>query len=318
MHCAIVGAVLLCLVGASLASDEPDPPPGWAFPVSPSSATSSTPGPDKVEHVAGSKLTFTDKQINNEFFVADWFPAEHGPMPIAVAMGRKPAVMPCALCHLPTGNGGPAEATLTGLPASYIIEQIGEFRAGRRRVAQPKMQSAREMEKVAKAVTDTDLAAAARYFSGLKFTSHFHVVETDTAPKTRINLICLHVKIPGNEALGQRIIEVPNDAKQWGIGNPHTEFTAYVPKGSIARGATLVSSGNGVQPCRSCHGPDLKGMGKAPPLAGRSPSYLARQLYDIQHGTRKGAAVALMLPEVAHMSPADRIAIVAYVASLGS
>jgi cytochrome c553 len=49
----------------------------------------------------------------------------------------------------------------------------------------------------------------------------------------------------------------------------------------------------------------------------RSPSYLARQLYDIQYGARKGPAVALMVPEVAHMTPADRIAIVAYLASLG-
>jgi cytochrome c553 len=149
------------------------------------------------------------------------------------------------------------------------------------------MQSAREMEKVAKAATDADLLAAARYFSRLKFTSHFHVMETDTAPRTRIGLVCLHVKIPGNEPLGRRIVEVPDDAKQWELGNPHTEFTAYVPKGSIARGATLVSSGDGARRCRNCHGPDLKGLGNVPPLAGRSPSYLARQLYDIQHGTRK-------------------------------
>lgn len=316
--CAGLGAAaLLCFVGASLAVDVPDPPPAWAFPVNPPSKTSSAPAPDRIEHVAGSKLAFTDRQLNDEFFVADWFPSEHGPMPAAVTTGRKPAVMPCAVCHLPTGNGGPAEAALPGLPASYILEQINEFRAGRRTVAELKMRSAREMEKVAKAVTDSDLAAAARYFSGLKFTSHFHVVETDTAPRTRIGLVCLHVKIPGSEPLGQRIIEVPDDAKQWEFGNPHTEFTAYVPKGSMRRGAVLVASGDGAAPCRSCHGPDLKGTGNVPPLAGRSPSYLARQLYDIRHGTRQGPAVAPMLPEVANMTPDDRIAIVAYLASLG-
>ena len=59
-------------------------------------------------------------------------------------------------------------------------------------------------------------------------------------------------------------------------------------------------------------------MGNVPPLAGRSPSYLARQLYDIQHGTRQGPVVVPMLPEVVHMTPGDRIAIVAYLASLGS
>ncbi len=317
--CAGIGAaVLLCLAGAGIAADPPDPPPAWAFPVNPPSHASPAPAAGKIEHVAGSKLGFTDRELNDEFFVPDWYPAEHGPTPPAVETGRKPALMPCAACHLPTGNGGPAEAALPGLPARYIVEQIGEFRAGRRTVAQPKMQSAREMEKVAKAVSDADLAAAASYFSRLAFTSHFHVVETDTAPKTRVGLISLQVKIPGSEPLGQRIVEVPDDAKQWEFGNAHTEFTAYVPKGSIRRGAALVSSGGGGAPCSTCHGPGLKGMGNAPPLAGRSPSYLARQLYDIQHGTRKGPAVALMLPEVAHMTPADRIAIVAYLASLGA
>jgi cytochrome c553 len=317
--CAGVGAaILFCLAGTALGAGQREPPPDWAFPVNPPSKESSAPPSDRTEHVAGSKLAFSDKQLNDEFFVADWFPAEHGTMPAAVSVGRKPAVMPCAVCHLPTGTGGPAEAALPGLPVDYILEQINEFRAGRRTVAQPNMQSAREMEKVAKGVTDADRLAAARYFSQLRFTSHFHVVETDTVPKTRIGLVCLHVKVPGTEPLGQRIVEVPDDAKQWEIGNPHTEFTAYVPKGSIARGAALVSSGDGALPCRSCHGPDLKGAGMVPGIAGRSPSYLARQLYDIKAGTRRGAAVALMVPEVAHMTPSDRIAIVSYLASLGS
>jgi cytochrome c553 len=86
--------------------------------------------------------------------------------------------------------------------------------------------------------------------------------------------------------------------------------------GPIARGQRLVALGDGAEPCRSCHGPELRGVGNVPPLAGRSPSYLARQLYDFKHGTRRGPAVAPMLPEVATMTPSDRIAIVAYLASL--
>src|SRR5580704_10568178 len=46
-----------------------------------------------------------------------------------------------------------------------------------------------------------------------------------------------------------------------------------------------------------------------PPLAGRSPSYIVRQLYDIQYGFRRGPAVVVMLPEVAHLNAKDRIAI---------
>jgi cytochrome c553 len=69
--------------------------------------------------------------------------------------------------------------------------------------------------------------------------------------------------------------------------------------------------------CAGCHGPDLKGKDDVPPLAGRSPSYLARQLYDFQQGTRNGAAAALMRPVVANLTHDDLVAITAYVAFVG-
>jgi cytochrome c553 len=47
-----------------------------------------------------------------------------------------------------------------------------------------------------------------------------------------------------------------------------------VPRGSIARGKALVTSGEKTAPCSSCHGSDLRGSGDIPPLIGRSPSYL--------------------------------------------
>ncbi|HEY6514531.1 MAG TPA: c-type cytochrome [Steroidobacteraceae bacterium] len=317
----LAGAVLgaaAALCASVCSAQTSDPPPAWAFPLNPPAEPPSGPSqPDGLERVPGSRVTYTDRQLDDEFFTADWFPAEHPPMPRIVAHGRTPA-RPCALCHLPTGSGGAAEAALTGLPVSYIIEQVKEFRSGRRAAAQPAMVSPNDMITEAKAVSDADLATAARYFSKLTFTSHFHVVETDRVPKTRVGYISLYVKIPGagSEPLGERIVEVPDDARQWELGSAHTDFTAYVPKGSIAHGEKLVASGDGAEPCRSCHGPDLQGVGNVPPLAGRSPSYLTRQLYDIEHGTRHGPVVAPMLPEVAHITPADRIAIVAYLASL--
>ena len=36
--------------------------------------------------------------------------------------------------------------------------------------------------------------------------------------------------------------------------------------------------------CAVCHGADLKGLGPVPGIAGRSPSYLVRQMYDMQAG----------------------------------
>jgi cytochrome c553 len=53
-----------------------------------------------------------------------------------------------------------------------------------------------------------------------------------------------------------------------------------------------------------------------PTLAGRSPSYLARQLYDMQHGNRNGAWTVLMAPVVAGLSADDVLHASAYLASL--
>jgi cytochrome c553 len=67
--------------------------------------------------------------------------------------------------------------------------------------------------------------------------------------------------------------------------------------------------------CGVCHGPDLKGMGPVPGLAGRSPSYLVRQMYDMQVGARKGIWTDLMKPVVSPLTDDDMIAIAAYLAS---
>ena len=55
---------------------------------------------------------------------------------------------------------------------------------------------------------------------------------------------------------------------------------------------------------------------KSSRFAGRSPSYIMRQLYDIQHGVRNGQWAELMKPVVAGLSEGDMVAIAAYTASL--
>ena len=67
--------------------------------------------------------------------------------------------------------------------------------------------------------------------------------------------------------------------------------------------------------CGLCHGADLKGLGPVPGIAGRSPSYLVRQMYDMQQGTRNGTWTQLMKPVVANLSEEDLIDIAAYTAS---
>ena len=124
----------------------------------------------------------------------------------------------------------------------------------------------------------------------------------------------------GMEPLGMRIIETPADVEQTEpLRNPRSGFIAYVPPGSVKKGEDLV--GCAAAPakrwaCAACHGEGLKGNDKFPSLAGRSPSYLARQLYDMGHGNRNGAWTALMAPIVGNMSEADILNASAYLASL--
>ena len=105
------------------------------------------------------------------------------------------------------------------------------------------------------------------------------------------------------------------------LRNPRSPFIAYVPPGSLKRGEALVmngvtGSGGKVTACTVCHGPELRGLGPVPPLAGRSPSYIARQLYDMQHGNRNGAWTPLMAPVLAHLGADDLLTASAYLASL--
>ena len=60
----------------------------------------------------------------------------------------------------------------------------------------------------------------------------------------------------------------------------------------------------------------MKGLGPVPGLAGRSPSYIVRQLWDIQQGARKGTWSPLMKPVVEQLTQDDMLAIAAYLASL--
>lgn len=119
------------------------------------------------------------------------------------------------------------------------------------------------------------------------------------------------------EPIGQRIVEVPSDLERAELRDPRSGFIAYVPPGSVALGERLATTGDGGRtiPCVSCHGLDLKGVGPIPPIAGRSPSYLFRQINDIRNGTRNGAAAQAMKPVVANLTSNEIIAVTAFAAS---
>lgn len=137
-------------------------------------------------------------------------------------------------------------------------------------------------------------------------------------PKTRIqNGMFLRLEHGETEPIGQRIIETPEETERTELlRDARSGFIAYVPVGSVKKGEALVTTGAGKTPqCAVCHGADLKGLGPVPGIAGRSPSYTVRQLYDVQRGTRKGERTDLMKPVVAKLSNDDMLAIAAYTAS---
>ena len=91
----------------------------------------------------------------------------------------------------------------------------------------------------------------------------------------------------------------------------HAGYIAYVPVGAVKKGEALAKT----LQCSICHGANLEGLGPVPSLAGRSPSYMARQLFDFQTGARRGLWSDLMKPIVAKMTAEDLVNITAYIAS---
>jgi len=213
-------------------------------------------------------------------------------MPDLVAHGRKPAVL-LRLLPLAQRPGPSRKRSLAGQPAAYILE-AGDGNEGR-----PPQDlaadhgSIKAMDAIAAAANAEEIKIAADYFSKLHYKKWIRVVEAGKVPKFEISSHNMLVKAKGDgtEALGMRIAEMPENLDRVELRDPSLGFVAYVPKGAIAKGRKLVESGNGAFPCASCHGADLKGSGDVPALAGRSPSGIVRQLYDIQHGTRTGPAV---------------------------
>jgi cytochrome c553 len=314
--CVIVGVSSIAIVRA-----QSTPPPPWAYTVNPSPAPGVKPAPAPADPaprtVPGSSLSLTLAQTRDAFNPPDWHPDAHPAMPASVAHGRRPELRACGFCHLVNGQGRPENASLAGLPAVYIIQQMADFKNGDRKSAEPKMGPPNAMIQDAKAASDDEVRAAAAYFASFPFKKWIRVVEAADVAKTRI-AGSMHVPDgSGTEPLGRRIIELPEDLRRTELRDAASGFVAYVPKGSIAKGESLVKTGGAAKTvaCGTCHGPDLKGLGPVPPLAGRSPSYTVRQLFDMQQGVRKGPWSALMKSAVENLTVDDMIAIAAYTAS---
>ncbi len=285
--------------------------PTWAFPVAdkdqPPAEDEKTP-----KHIPGTAKAYTQAQIDDLSNPPDWFPEEHGPLPAVVAHGSGKDVPACGSCHLLSGNGHPESANLAGLSADYIVATMADFKSGARK-------DPARMTAIGKAVSEDDVKQAADWFAALKPTVWTKVVEADTVPKTYVNKGRQRLPLPGGgtEPIANRIIEVPEDPARVVARDPHSGFIAYVPVGSLAKGEALVTTGGSGKTlgCAICHGEGLKGMGQVPRIAGLSPVYIGRQLYNFQSGQSAGPASTMMKTVVDKLTDDDILAISAYVAS---
>jgi cytochrome c553 len=337
----ICGLLGLVAAGVAVGAQEgrSGPAPDWAYgylaPVAPGERTAPACPPgtkgfpdcayvgapvpeDGVKRtLPGTSRTFTRNEVFFDFGPADWYPEDHPAMPEIVAKGKQAdGSRACALCHYPNGQGKMENAHVAGLPAAYILQQLNLFKAGDRKSADPRKANTNEMAAIARSLTDAEAKAAADYFAAIPFKPWVRVVESDTAPAVRQTMNGLFMPVPNAPpiTLGQRIIEMPENAERTdGVRDPRSGFVAYVPIGSLAKGEAIAKTGGGkTAGCVVCHGPELKGVGNVPSIAGRTASYTMRQLWDIKQGTRKSQ---LMAPVIAKLELEDLLNVTAYAAS---
>jgi len=339
--------VVLCVVGAACvaagassiqAQVEPEPLWAYAWSTQPKPGDKANPqapptrnlrpNEDPQEQtrpqtVEGSSAKYSLVDIRDGHNVIDWFPGDHPVMPPIIKNG--PASLGetargCGSCHLPNGKGRPENAPPAGQPAGYTIQQLRDMRDGKRYTADPRKPNTPTMIALAKAMTEDEMRQSAEYFAAMPWTPWMRVVEADLIPEMHLEPGNMYITVgkQPTEPLAGRIVETPEDAFQAnGVRNTRSGWVVYAPVGSLARGKNLVTTGGGKTiGCATCHGPDLMGLADIPGIAGRSPSYMMRQLWDIKQSTRNGLWAEMMKPVVANLTVDDMTAVVAYLASI--
>lgn len=289
----------------------PPPPPG-----SPPAPTALPADDNTVIKITGSDRTMPRSAMRTgRGEIPDWHPGDRrGQLPLIVRNGKE-GVLPCGLCHLADGAGRPENAPVNGLHPTYFLQQMEDFKNGLRRSADPRKANTNMMISYTKAATPDELKAAAEYFAAQPYPKRIRVIESRTAPKVRLQG-GMHMAIPQNEGgdmepMGDHLVEVPDDNLRAEVRDTRMGWTVYAPTGTLKKGQQLAAK----YQCGVCHGRNLEGLGPVPPLAGRSPSYATRQLFDMKTGTRRGPWSELMQTIVREMSVQDMMAVTAYAAS---
>jgi cytochrome c553 len=325
------GAIAVVILSASIVGQQQAAPapaapvpaglPEWAYTPPPPAGSppppSALPADDNAAvSIPGTARTFTRGQLRAQKETMDWHPEDRrGTVPDIVRFGKQ-GVRQCTLCHLPDGSGRPENAPISAYHPTYFMQQMQDFRDGLRKSADPRKANTNVMIGFAKATTRDEDMAAALYFAEQPYPRRIKVVESKTAPKVRLQG-GMHMAVPVAEGGGMvpipagDIVEIPDDNLRAEARDTRMPWTAYVAPGTLNRGRQLAAK----YQCATCHGPNLEGIGPVPALAGRSPSYTMRQLFDMKTGARRGPWAELMKSIVTAMSVQDMAAVSAYAAS---
>jgi cytochrome c553 len=323
MALVVFAAVVAAQQQQPAAPSAPVPPglPEWAYtppvPSAPPPPTALPTDDNAVVSIPGTTRTFTRGQLRAQKETMDWYPEDRqGTIPDIARFGKE-GVRQCTACHLPDGSGRPENAPISSLHPAYFVQQMADYRAGLRKSADPRKANTNTMIGFAKATTLDEDRAAAEYFAQQPYPRRMKVVESKTAPKVRMQG-GMHMAVPANEGgsmvpiRADELVEVPDNNLGAEARDTRMGWTTYVPPGTLNHGKQVAAKAQ----CALCHGPNMEGIGAVPPLAGRSPSYAMRQLFDFKTGARRGPWGDLMRPVVANLSVQDMIAVSAYAASL--
>ena len=294
--------------------------PSWAFPTTSPGVGALRPRLDSVAalHVPNGGRSFMLAQVRDALNPPDWFPDSHPPAPAVVLHARKEAKYACGLCHLPDGQGRSENATISGLPKDYFVRQLDDIRSGARHSAVLDWGPSANMTVAVQNLTNEEAAAAAAYFGALSVKTRYRVVERARIPATYElgGLLAVRVRAD-SEPIAGRLMEMSNDIERHELRDPGETFTTFVPPGSIALGRRIAVSApsTSVSRCATCHGLDLRGIGAVPPIAGRSPAYLLRQLIAFRTGARTTSASVPMQLVTAALGINEMVAVAAYAGS---
>jgi cytochrome c553 len=301
----MTGRLALLATLALLLAAAPRPDLAWLYPQPNGPAPPLPPGP--TVSLAGSGITLNVTALRDRANAVVWYPDRYAGAPAIIFKSGVPDHYACGFCHLPGGEGRPENASLAGLPAAYIIAQAQAFRAGQRASVQPGWVPTEAMTRTAGHYSDAEVEAAAQWFSRQRFVSRVKVVESATVPATSPLGFILTATDGPRQPIAGRIIEIPDNPEHFELRDPDASFTAFVPPGSIARGAAIGQRLG----CRDCHAEMLGGWGP-----GRSPSYILRQLLAFRTGARADANATPMREVAAQLSEAELVDAAAWLASL--